>query len=1371
MTIDELVIQIRATASGVKEGIDAATKELRRLDTERNRLRQDLEIKIKVAGIEQLTQQLKDLEEKKKALQTEVNLYVKTDRVKEAEQELANIERQKKELNEIIKFTVDPGKIDEAKQKMLELIQKQRESENELKLAVDESGLTDAKNKLSAIDEEMAKIKKEINLKMNSEDIREAVDNLRRVGEEADNAAQAIHETESALKPLGITATGVFVGMVAAIKTGIDSFNEYSAAMNGLASQMDYIGVSVADAMDVVSQKTADGLISPTDVALSVKNLTTYGYTLEQASKMVDRLKESATYGRQAQYSLGEAVRVTTEGIKNENSVLSDAAGVTKNISKMYEEYAAVLGKSKDDLTQQEKVQAVFNGVMVETEATVGNVEKYINELAGSQAKLGAVTAETGRIFGESLAPSLQLATDGATLLLGGLNSALDATKPLTAGLTTVITVGSGLVAIFTLIKTAAIQAAAGTGILNTALGILHTSTGGVLLAITAAAGAIASIVTVIGGYEEEQKKLNEELERTKELLGEGANDSNITQYEEKAEAAEELRETIESLNNELIRQQQEYERLEELSRAGTDVYSELEHAQNTLSQSTSEFEGKLSSLGEKLASIGVSLKDANGNFKTHEQLTKDVIEAEKQWVSEIENRKQKTKEAEDAALVSTETLRKKAKEIDKLKDAYKALDNGEKLSADNMLELIDLYPEIAFHIKDNINWQDTLKDKLLEVADTEKNVTKERKQGEIDTTTTALTQAKSRLEIFRNEIRAKIAMISPLAAAMTEIGMSVEVLELEKKLNKAIADLEAIELTTSLGSDGGGSKGGRGGGRGTKEKKDLIKEEYELERKGFEERKKLSEMTTQDEIAELEKLRQKYASHAEIIKDIDIEMYSLRKQLNDEWYKQSKETILKLDTGRDATTDYMGMLIKLDDFKQKVKETYKDYPETVKNLLQELDEEIIRITEKRSDKILALESKSIDDRIKEQERYIQIQKNLSGITYNDSSGQEQTVKYTAKQEIQDTNKIIAINEERISKLQSLEQALTDKESDELEARLQQRVAYQQKIEDLSISSVKEIQSEQKRDAEKAKKDLEKDVKDKVDIAKKGNKAILADIKDRYAEEIKAAEEAASAELKAINDKINAIDALMKQQQRDEQDNETEDKIKRLKKQLEFEADGTNIYELKKQIASEQAEYDKRKRKEGLEDEKSSLKQQADAIKEALKQQKEELQKARDDEVKLLEQGLEDFIASQEARLESKTKIAKTETQITKAELDKQQSATKKFLQDEYKNQNQAQKEKRQLLQTSTSNIISDLFSRLSEFAEAGRRAGQAYASAFAEAADNMAYSIGTAAYTNTPSSYSNNISVYNTFNEPVNSPYKVSREIEDTMRAAARSI
>jgi hypothetical protein len=45
----------------------------------------------------------------------------------------------------------------------------------------------------------------------------------------------------------------------------------------------------------------------------------------------------------------------------------------------MYEEYAKSLGKSSDSLTQAEKAQAVYNGIMAETEIVVGNAARVFS--------------------------------------------------------------------------------------------------------------------------------------------------------------------------------------------------------------------------------------------------------------------------------------------------------------------------------------------------------------------------------------------------------------------------------------------------------------------------------------------------------------------------------------------------------------------------------------------------------------------------------------------------------------------------------------------------------------------------------------------------------------------------------------------------------------------------------------------------------------------------------------------------------------------------------------------------------------------------------------------------------------------------------
>lgn len=76
--------------------------------------------------------------------------------------------------------------------------------------------------------------------------------------------------------------------------------------------------------------------------------------------------------------------------------MLVDNAGVTRNVSKMWEDYAKKLGISVVHMTMAQKRQAELNGIIKETQHQVGDAAKYTDTFAGRQAKL---TAETTKLY------------------------------------------------------------------------------------------------------------------------------------------------------------------------------------------------------------------------------------------------------------------------------------------------------------------------------------------------------------------------------------------------------------------------------------------------------------------------------------------------------------------------------------------------------------------------------------------------------------------------------------------------------------------------------------------------------------------------------------------------------------------------------------------------------------------------------------------------------------------------------------------------------------------------------------------------------------------------------------------------------------
>ncbi len=196
------------------------------------------------------------------------------------------------------------------------------------------------------------------------------------------------------------------------VRESLAAMTKAEAGFKGLESVSKYVGVSLKDSWAVVTRFTADGLVSMTDASKALQNLLSRGYDISQAENTLNRLKDSAAFNRQASLSLSEAVVSATEGLKNENSILVDNAGVTKNVSKMWEDYAKKIGVGVQTLSQAQKIQAEYDGIMHETEAQLGNAAKAADGYQGSIAKLGQSFDKLKASFGGDLAEGAGFLSD-----------------------------------------------------------------------------------------------------------------------------------------------------------------------------------------------------------------------------------------------------------------------------------------------------------------------------------------------------------------------------------------------------------------------------------------------------------------------------------------------------------------------------------------------------------------------------------------------------------------------------------------------------------------------------------------------------------------------------------------------------------------------------------------------------------------------------------------------------------------------------------------------------------------------------------------------------------------------------------------------
>ena len=213
---------------------------------------------------------------------------------------------------------------------------------------------------------------------------------IQSMGKATQKVAGAFGGLGAVLGKLG-SVIGAAFAVHKAIEFGTESVkaaNQLKDALTGLRSVVEGQGRSFKQAQKFIDEYTADGLVPATNAINAYKNLSLRGYDDSQIRQVMIALKDSAAFGRQANYTMGEAVQSATEGLKNENSILVDNAGVTKNVAKMWDDYARSIGTTANNLTQQQKIQAEVNGILEESKYQAGDAAKVAGTFSGQLMQL-----------------------------------------------------------------------------------------------------------------------------------------------------------------------------------------------------------------------------------------------------------------------------------------------------------------------------------------------------------------------------------------------------------------------------------------------------------------------------------------------------------------------------------------------------------------------------------------------------------------------------------------------------------------------------------------------------------------------------------------------------------------------------------------------------------------------------------------------------------------------------------------------------------------------------------------------------------------------------------------------------------------------
>lgn len=206
-------------------------------------------------------------------------------------------------------------------------------------------------------------------------------------------------------------------------KSSIDEAAKFERSIIGVTSVARNLGEDTGKLKNVILDLTKDGLIPASDAAAALKNLMASGLSLNQSISLFNSLKDAAAFNRQGFLSMGEAVVGASQGIKNQQSIMVDNAGITKNLSIMWKEYAASIGKTVGHLTDAEKAQAAFLGVTKEAALFQGDAERLTKSYAGSLDGLDASVVKLRISVGQYVTESrgvvgvIKDLTDSANLL------------------------------------------------------------------------------------------------------------------------------------------------------------------------------------------------------------------------------------------------------------------------------------------------------------------------------------------------------------------------------------------------------------------------------------------------------------------------------------------------------------------------------------------------------------------------------------------------------------------------------------------------------------------------------------------------------------------------------------------------------------------------------------------------------------------------------------------------------------------------------------------------------------------------------------------------------------------------------------------
>ncbi|WP_339292735.1 hypothetical protein MKY48_08700 [Paenibacillus sp. FSL W8-0187] len=600
------------------------------------------------------------------------------------------------------------------------------------------------------------------------EQLRQVREQLRMIGldakhidkieQELKQANAEVQNTKKGIDGLASGLTALGAGM--ATRQLIQTFTTLAKEARELADS--YQGLTeVSKALHVNTEKTiglAEELsdrwgLSKTAMNDTVKTYLSAGLTLEQTREIMIATADAAVYNREAHLSWEEAIKQVARGVKGGNSNLTDAAGITTNLSVMYKRYAKTIGTTAAKLTEAQKLQAAYNGIMAESAMFAGNADSAMTGYTGTQATFNQ-TIEMARVeLGEAFLPVLGEIMQRITPMIKDFVQWAEANKEVVAGL------AAGSIAVLGLITVLGTLVVS-IGAVTAALRAMNVAMGPIGWAIT----ALSLVAAGVGAYKLAADAASESVMKfaaNQEQLNQKLSQSPANRT---AEDVKKLQGDIETLNEILERRKELEETLEGMrGKHGSYIEHGTGFAPLEVKKTVEEFEKLNKQLKEMDFSNAEDAATALKNMKAEvEKSTPALLDMAKAELQDVA--------AKNSKIIEMEKTVKRFKEL----DAVQKLDEAQKqelVTITNMLT--KQYPGLHAMMDE----EGRIRIGNIELADEQIGVEKSLMNASVESAKTQMSNLKETAAAQKASVEAQIQNYQALARVMGAIsGKALEI-------------------------------------------------------------------------------------------------------------------------------------------------------------------------------------------------------------------------------------------------------------------------------------------------------------------------------------------------------------------------------------------------------------------------------------------------------------------------------------------------------------------------------------------------------------------------------------------------------------------